>query len=116
MELSRENLQLQDITNQWPSRTRDATTPAPLFSPRKRPSVANLGSPAKSVAGRHSTSSGADIGSPRFYEDEMNEASRIWRGMRDSSGGSSIYLGAKEGGGDSNGDENGRGIVGAPWL
>ena len=67
---------------------------------------------------RASHGEGADVGSPRFYEDEMDEASRIWRGMRDSSGGSGVYLGAGEedrvGDGDEN--ENGRGVVGAPWL
>ena len=43
LELSRENLQLQDITNRWSSsRSRDVPAPAPLFSPRKRPSVTDL--------------------------------------------------------------------------
>lgn len=129
IELSRENLQLQDITNQWTgtSHSRDVTTPAPLFSPRKRPSVANLRnsrSPTKGGCGkgRVSDGGGAGVGSPRFYEDEMDEASRIWRGMRDSSGGSSNsgYCG-EQGGGRSgcwDGDENerGRGVLGAPWL
>ena len=56
-----------------------------------------------------------DIGSPRFYEDELDEASRIWRGMRESSGGSSAYAGMNDGNGYGH-EENGRGIVGAPWL
>jgi hypothetical protein len=120
LELSRENLQLQDITNKWTSRSRDATTPAPLFSPRKRPSTVNLhnGSPSKkgAVAERRGTprTGGADIGSPRFYEDELDEASRIWRGMRDSSGGSSVYAAVNEGCGNE--EEKGRGAIGAPWL
>lgn len=115
LELSRESLQLQDITNRWSSRSGDVTTPAPLFSPRKRPSVAKLHSPAKGTAtAKRETHSGADVGSPRFYEDEMDEASRIWRGMRDSSGASSIYLGTGES--EGHGNENERGVVGAPWL
>ena len=119
MELSRENLELQDITNQWSGgcRSRDVTTPAPLFSPRKRPSVASLqGSPTKRGKEKQRAShGGADIGSPRFYEDETDEASRIWRGMRDSSGGSSIYPGTcAEDAGD--GVENGGGLLGAPWM
>jgi hypothetical protein len=137
MDLSRENLQLQlqDITNQWSGRrrtpSRDVPTPAPLFSPRKRPSVANLqhgggssgSSPAKGVVKKQRSSpSAADVGSPRFYEDEVDEASRIWRGMRDSSVGSNCFLGAEEGGdtrvadGDGEENERGREVVGAPWL
>ena len=38
-------------------------------------------------AGGGAGGEGADIGSPRFYEDEMDEASRIWRRMRETSAG-----------------------------
>lgn len=145
MELSREEAGLVDITNRWsPSsssrrgrRSRDVSTPAPLFSPRKRKSVRDLPgngdaspaismhSPTKSGWGKHlsdQSGGGADVGSPRFYEDEVDEASRIWRGMRDSSAGSScsFYPGVELCGVDGerkgDGDENGRGVVGAPWL
>lgn len=121
---------LVDITNRYPrtaaigsrpGRPRDVITPAPvvlvsaapapLFSPRKRASAKNLG------AGE-----GPDVGSPRFYEDEVDEARRIWRGMRDSSTGTcgvGEYLGAGgagEGRADGDGEENGSAVLGAPWL
>ncbi len=151
-ELSRENLQLADITNQWSagsrsgvrcsvgrkdgmSRDASATTPmpAPLFSPRKRPSAKDLqqqqqggsGSPVKRDSGvkKKELDVGADIGSPRFYEDEVDEASRIWRAMRNSSAGSAFpYPQANEEEGVEfaervDGDENGnRSVLGAPWL
>lgn len=155
MELSRENLELKDITNQqqqqqWSNaakasamlrNARDVTTPvpAPLFSPKKRASVANIhhgsGGPSPVRIGvaseriremRVSSSGvgGPEIGSPRFYEDEVDEANRIWKGMRDSSLGtcssSRSALGYRAGGvvgrHDGGGEENERSIVGAPWL
>ena len=101
-----------------------APMPAPLFSPRKRPSVAKLGVPASSrdrgenwdpkvctvrsgtpgLAGSFSPPNGGGptLGfnsessvdgekrherSLRYYEDEVDEASRIWRSMRRESGG-----------------------------
>lgn len=149
-ELSRENLQLADITNQWSAASRsgvggsggerdrmlrDASVstpvPAPLFSPRKRAGVqqqqegngspVHKGSPAKRDSGvkKRDSDARADIGSPRFYEDEVDEASRIWRGMRDSSAGSVRYPQAdeKEFGERGDGEENGnRSVLGAPWL
>ncbi len=151
-ELSRENLQLADITNQWSAgprsgvrgsvarrdeMSRDASmttpVPAPLFSPRKRPSAKDLqqqqqggsGSPMKrdSAVKKKESGGGADIGSPRFYEDEVDEASRIWRAMRNSSAGSGVLYaqtGEEEGGEFAereDGDENkSRAVLGAPWL
>ncbi|KAF7509958.1 hypothetical protein GJ744_007272 [Endocarpon pusillum] len=152
-ELSRENLQLADITNQWSAASRsgvrggggerdrmlrDASVstpvPAPLFSPRKRAgakdvqrqregngSPLNKGSSVKRDSGveKRDSDGRADIGSPRFYEDEVDEASRIWRGMRDSSAGSVGYPQAddKECGEREDGEENGnRSVLGAPWL
>lgn len=117
-------LQLHDITNQWTSgsRTRrspDLTPPAPLFSPRKRPSVKNLGCGPLDGGGKKGAdcTGGADVGSPRFYEDELDEASRIWKGMRDSSAGDGRLEGPGHEGDGVHGEENGRcDVVGAPWL
>ena len=152
-ELSRENFQLADITNQWSAgsrsgvrgsgggkdrMSRDASVstpvPAPLFSPRKRASakdlqqqqeeigiLSNEGRSVKRDSGvkKRDSDGRADIGSPRFYEDEVDEASRIWRGMRDSSAGSVLYPQADDGecGGRGDREENGnRSVLGAPWL